>query len=79
MQRIQAAESGQAKNALLPGVLPLLQNAVLSTLIGQYFSGQALPTAAPASVQRYLDNAFGDHLAEVRIAMEALAARYDPG
>jgi hypothetical protein len=32
----------------------------------------------PAAVERYLAKAFGDHLAEVRTAMEALAARYDP-
>ena len=36
-----------------------------------------LPTN-PASVQRYLENAFGDYLPEVRIAMETLAARYEP-
>ena len=33
----------------------------------------------PASVQRYLENAFGDYLPDVRIAMETLAARYEPG
>jgi hypothetical protein len=32
----------------------------------------------PAAVERYLAKAFADHLAEVRAAMEALAARYDP-
>ncbi len=31
----------------------------------------------PATVQRYLANAFGDHLAEVRQAMQTLAARYN--
>jgi hypothetical protein len=36
-----------------------------------------LPTR-PAAVERYLDNAFGDHLEEVRQAMEALAGRYEP-
>jgi hypothetical protein len=30
------------------------------------------------SVERYLAKAFGDHLAEVRTAMETLAARYEP-
>jgi hypothetical protein len=30
------------------------------------------------AVERYLAKAFGDHLAEVRAAMEELAARYDP-
>jgi hypothetical protein len=34
--------------------------------------------ADPAGVQRYLTNAFGDHLAEIRAAMDVLAARYDP-
>jgi hypothetical protein len=28
-------------------------------------------------VERYLAKAFGDHLADVRAAMEGLAARYD--
>lgn len=32
----------------------------------------------PAIVRRYLANAFGDHLAEVRQAMHTLAARYNP-
>jgi hypothetical protein len=32
----------------------------------------------PAAVERYLVKAFGDHLAEVRAAMEAVAARYEP-
>lgn len=32
----------------------------------------------PAAVERYLAKAFGDHLAEVRSAMETLASRYDP-
>jgi hypothetical protein len=32
----------------------------------------------PAPVARYLENAFGNRQAEVRIAMEELADRYDP-
>jgi hypothetical protein len=32
----------------------------------------------PAAVERYLAKAFGDHLADVRSAMEELAARYEP-
>jgi hypothetical protein len=34
--------------------------------------------ADPAPVERYLAKAFGDHLAEVRAAMEELTARYEP-
>lgn len=34
--------------------------------------------ADPAPVQRYVAKAFGDHLADVRAAMEELAARYEP-
>ena len=34
--------------------------------------------ADPVGVERYLAKAFGDHLADVRTAMEALASRYDP-
>ena len=34
--------------------------------------------ADPAAVQRYLVKAFGEHLAEVRAAMEELADRYEP-
>jgi hypothetical protein len=34
--------------------------------------------ADPAGVERYLVKAFGDHLADVRAAMEELAGRYDP-
>jgi hypothetical protein len=32
----------------------------------------------PAAVERYVAKAFGDHLAEVRAAMEDLAAHHDP-
>jgi hypothetical protein len=32
----------------------------------------------PVAVYRYIGKAFGDQLAEVRAAMEELAARYDP-
>ena len=34
--------------------------------------------ADPAGVQRYVAKAFGDHLADVREAMEELAERYEP-
>ncbi len=34
--------------------------------------------ADPVGVERYLAKAFGDHLADIRTAMEALASRYDP-
>ncbi len=34
--------------------------------------------ADPAAVQRYLAKAFGDHLADVRTAMQALAGRHEP-
>ena len=34
--------------------------------------------ADPVGVERYLVKAFGDHLADVRAAMEELAGRYDP-
>jgi hypothetical protein len=34
--------------------------------------------ADPVGVEHYLVQAFGDHLAEVRAAMEELAGRYDP-
>jgi hypothetical protein len=34
--------------------------------------------ADPAGALRYLTNAFGEHLAEIRAAMDVLAARYDP-
>lgn len=33
--------------------------------------------ADPAGVQRYIAKAFGDHLADVREAMEELAERYE--
>jgi hypothetical protein len=32
----------------------------------------------PTAVERYLAKAFGDHLVEVRSAMEELVARYEP-
>lgn len=32
----------------------------------------------PVAVERYLAKAFGEHLAEARMAMEALVARYEP-
>jgi hypothetical protein len=34
--------------------------------------------ANPTAVQRYLANAFGDHLDEARTAMKELAGRYEP-
>jgi hypothetical protein len=34
--------------------------------------------ASAAPIERYLANAFGDHLTDVRGAMEELADRYDP-
>jgi anti-sigma-K factor RskA len=34
--------------------------------------------AAVPWVERYLAKAFGDHLAEMRVAMEPLASRYEP-
>jgi hypothetical protein len=34
--------------------------------------------ADPAAVQRYLAKAFGDHLDEVRQAMDELASRHEP-
>jgi len=34
--------------------------------------------ADPAGVQHYLARAFGEHLDQVRAAMEALADRYEP-
>ena len=51
---------------------------LLPTADGELRAADGDQPANPAGVQRYLDNAFGDRLAEVRAAMKELAARYDP-
>lgn len=51
---------------------------VLPTENGELRAADGDRPADPASVVRYLNRAFGVHLAEVRHAMEQLAGRYDP-
>ena len=58
---------------LLGKTIPLLPNAD-----GELRAANGDQPADPVGVERYLVKAFGDHLAEVRTAMEELAARYEP-
>ena len=58
---------------LLGKTIPLLPNEN-----GELRAADGDQPANPAAVQRYLDNAFGEHLVEVSAAMEVLAARYEP-
>jgi hypothetical protein len=51
---------------------------LLPTADGELRAAEGDQPANPTGVQRYLANAFGDHLNEVRTAMEELAGRYEP-
>jgi hypothetical protein len=51
---------------------------LLRTTDGELRAADGDQPSNPAAVQRYLANAFGDDLAEVRAAMEELADRYEP-
>ena len=51
---------------------------LLPTADGELRAADGDQPAHPAPVARYLENAFGDNLAEVRTAMEELADRYEP-
>src|SRR5271165_6327735 len=51
---------------------------LLPTEDGELRAAEGDRPADPAAVRRYLINAFGEHLAEVRGAMEELASRYEP-
>jgi len=51
---------------------------LLANADGELRAADGDQPADPARVLRYLTNAFGDHLAEIRAAMDVLAARYDP-
>ena len=52
---------------------------LLPTADGELRAADGDQPANPVAVARYLENAFGDDLPEVRTAMEELADRYDPG
>jgi hypothetical protein len=51
---------------------------LLPTTDGELRAADGEQPADPAAVQRYLAKAFGDHLGEVRQAMDELANRYEP-
>ena len=51
---------------------------LLPTTDGELRAADGEQPADPMAVQRYLAKAFGDHLDEVRQAMDELASRYDP-
>lgn len=51
---------------------------LLPTTDGELRAAEGDQPTVPAIVRWYLASAFGDHLDEVRAAMEVLAARYDP-
>jgi hypothetical protein len=45
---------------------------------GELRAADGIQPGDPVAVERYLTKAFGDHVAEVRVAMETLASRYEP-
>jgi len=51
---------------------------LLPTTDGELRAADGEEPADPGAVQRYLAKAFGDHLDEVRQAMDELANRYEP-
>ena len=51
---------------------------LLPTTAGELRADDGEQPADPMAVQRYLAKAFGDHLDEVRQAMDELANRYEP-
>ena len=51
---------------------------LLPTTDGELRAEDGEQPADPMAVQRYLTKAFGDHLDEVRQAMDELASRYEP-
>jgi hypothetical protein len=51
---------------------------LLPTADGELRAAEGDQPANPTAVQRYLANAFGDHLDAVRAAMKELAGRYEP-
>jgi hypothetical protein len=51
---------------------------LLPTTDGELRAADGEQPADPTAVQRYLAKAFGDHLDEVRQAMDELASRYEP-
>jgi hypothetical protein len=51
---------------------------LLPTTDGELRAADGEQPADPMAVQRYLAKAFGDHLDEVRQAMDELANRYEP-
>jgi hypothetical protein len=51
---------------------------LLPTTDGELRAADGEQPADPMAVQRYLAKAFGDHLDEVRQAMDELASRYEP-
>jgi hypothetical protein len=68
-----AVEHVTAPVLLLGKTIRLLPNAD-----GELRAAEDDVPADPAAVERYIAKAFGDHLAEVRAAMQLLAAKYDP-
>jgi hypothetical protein len=61
-----------------PVLLPGKMIRLLPTPDGELRAAEGDQPANPAGVQRYLDNAFSDRLADVRAAMVELADRYEP-
>jgi hypothetical protein len=51
---------------------------LLPTADGELRAAEGDQPLSPTGAQRYLASAFGDHLNEVRAAMEVLAGRYEP-
>jgi len=51
---------------------------LLPTEDGELRAADGDRPADPVGVQRYLAKAFGEHLQDVRAAMQELASRYDP-
>jgi len=72
------APGPQPRPATKPAILLGKNILLLPTADGELRAAEGGQPADPVAVQRYLVKAFGEHLPEVRAAMEELAGRYEP-
>jgi hypothetical protein len=71
-------DSPRLRQVTAPVMLLGKEIRLLPTEDGELRAADGDKPADPAGVQRYLAKAFGEHLDEVRQAMEELADRYEP-
>jgi hypothetical protein len=74
----RSAPGAERHSFTAPAVLLGKTIRLLPTTDGELRAADGEQPADPMAVQRYLVKAFGDHLDEVRQAMDELADRYEP-